>query len=531
MAQQDANLVRKILVSADSNDWGDRIALRQGEQAVTYSELGVLLAKTASALRKLGAKKGERVAIYSPDCMDAAVAMLGAMYAGAVALPVSELSAATDLRDRLNDAGASIVLVHESLRASAHEIRAELSTVQQMLTLGEEREDGLGRLVAKAKSEFKNKAVSPKDAAILVYSAGASTENNSGGLRGVLHCHAAPIRAFESFAKEFLGLTHEDRVFSTVRLSTVYGLGTGLLFPLLAGAETLLMPEQPHSSSIFESIKEFKPTIFSATPAVYGQLARDASRSGNTKILSGLRWCIAGAEGMPPKVIAMVRGVLGSNVAVGYGLTEAFQFVMASAAEGQRPGNCGKVLNGFEVRIVDEDGKTVGEDEIGTLHIRGEHIVDGYWGRDTKLTEDGWFTTVDRFMVDADQTYYHCGRVDHLFKVGGKWVVPSEVEAVLLANEAVWECAVIGADDEDGLIKPFAFIVANLGQVPGDKLEAELREYVKSELAPYKYPRWIEFVDELPKGQGGVILRYKLRDQLKHSSGRRRAETRAGKVD
>ena len=159
----------------------------------------------------------------------------------------------------------------------------------------------------------------------------------------------------------------------------------------------------------------------------------------------------------------------------------------------------------------------VGVDEIGSLQLRSPTIIPQYWGSDAELVEDGWFPTLDRFMVDADQNYYHCGRADQLFKVGGKWVAPSEVEQVLLANEAVWECAVIGADDQDGLIKPLAFIVPNIGQTPGAELEAELREYVKQELAPYKYPRWIEFVDELPKGPSGVILRYKLRDRLRQS--------------
>ncbi len=528
MSEQGENLVGRILALANAGGWDERVALCEDAQELCYGELAKRVAQEASALASLGVNAGDRVAVYSPDCIDAATAILATMYVGAIALPVSALSAAIELRNRLNNADATVVLVHEGLRANADEISAELASVQHIVTLGA-AEKQFSAMAAGAEP-FDAPSTGGDAPAILLYSAGASNEGTDDGLRGVLHSHATPVRAFDSFASGFLSLAPEDRVFSTVRLSTAYGLGTGLLFPLLAGAATLLMPGQAHSAQVFEVIKSFQPTVFSATPSLYGQLARDASRTGNTKILTGLRWCIAGAEGMPPKVIAMVRGVLGSNVAVGYGLTEAFQFVIAGEARGQRPGNCGQVLDGVEVRIVNEDGECVGEDEIGTLQLRGPNVINRYWGSESEtLSEDGWFTTLDRFMVDADQNYYHCGRSDHLFKVGGKWVAPAEVEQALLANEAVWECAVIGADDEDGLIKPFAFIVANIGQTPGPALEAELREYVKNELAPYKYPRWIEFVDELPKGPSGIILRYRLRDRLKQSQSRRVAESLANR--
>jgi acyl-coenzyme A synthetase/AMP-(fatty) acid ligase len=186
---------------------------------------------------------------------------------------------------------------------------------------------------------------------------------------------------------------------------------------------------------------------------------------------------------------------------------------------------CGKPLAGVQVRLVDEDGDPVGVDEIGTLELTCGSLFTGYWGGgatgEHDLRGDSWFTTRDRFMIDHAGFYHHCGRVDDLFKVGGKWVSPTEVERALTAHEAVWEAAVIGADDEEGLIKPLAFVVTNVGHEGGPVLEAELKEYVKNVLAPYKYPRWIEFVDALPRGPGGKMLRYKLRPARR----RRRAET------
>jgi benzoate-CoA ligase len=528
MAAQGENLVERAIAKAIDAGREGRVALCEGTQSLTYGELAEKVRKTAAALQAKGVKTGDRVAVYSPDCMDSALGVLGAMYAGAIALPISELSAANDLRNRLNNATASIVLVHHTLRPVIEEVRTEVESLKELITLSGEGDDDFGLLVATSDALTEPPA-GGDDPALLLYSASAANNENEVGSRGVLHSHATAIRAFESFAGTFMSMTHEDRVFSTVRLSTAYGLGTGLLFPLLAGAQCLLVPEQPHSALVFDAIRDFKPTVFAATPSLYGQMARDAVEGPQgKKPLSEVRWCLAGAESIPPKVIAMTRAVLGNNVTVGYGLTEAFQFVIAGAAAGRRQGFCGSVLDGIEVRIIDDEGKEVGVDEIGNLELRGKNVVNAYWGSDAaEMTEDGWFKTRDRFMVDEDKNFYHCGRVDQLFKVGGKWVAPAEVERALLANEAVWECAVIGADDEDGLIKPFAFIVPNIGQVPGAELEAELREYVKQELAPYKYPRWIEFIDELPKAPSGVILRFKLMDRLKESIGRRHAEKRS----
>jgi benzoate-CoA ligase len=321
---------------------------------------------------------------------------------------------------------------------------------------------------------------------------------------------------------------------SVARLSTAYGLGAGLLLPLAVHAESLLFPAQPHSKALFKALDGYKPTVLFATPSVYAQLAHDAEllHIANPlvgKPLVGLRHAIAGAEGMPERLIPRIRAVLGTEVTVGYGLTEIFQFALAgrSSDPGARPGVCGKPLHGVQVRLVDEDGDPVGVDEIGTLELTCGSLFTGYWGGGTTtgdhdLRADGWFTTRDRFMVDRAGFYHHCGRVDDLFKVGGKWVSPAEVERALTAHEAVWEAAVIGADDDEGLIKPLAFVVTNVGHDGGPKLEAELKEYVKHVLAPYKYPRWIEFVDALPRGPGGKLLRYKLRPAR---GKRRRAET------
>jgi len=404
------------------------------------------------------------------------------------------------------------------------EIRGEVDALQEVIVVGSANpgERDFLSLVRGAAPAADSADVGPDDLAMVLYSAGAT----EGTRRGVPHTHATPFEAFESYCRGVLSLSEDDRVFSVVGVSTAYGVGTSLLFPLIAGAESVLLPGQPRSDAVLAIIDQLEPSVFFATPSVYGQLARDVENAHLEPPLTGLRACLSGAEGMPPALIKRAHDVLGVEVLTGYGLTEAFQFVLATRPGAVRPGTCGQLVPNFEARVVNKKGEVLGPNEIGTLQIRGSTVTGGYWNRgsDESPMADGWFATRDRFMVDDDGFYIHCGRVDDLFKVGGKWVSPTEVEQALLGHEAVWECAVIGADDQDGLIKPLAFIVPNIGHAPSEKLASELREYVKNELAPYKYPRWIEFIDELPKGPTGKILRYKLQPPPRS---KRRAETSA----
>jgi benzoate-CoA ligase len=532
MGFESDNLAATLVDGALDRGWGERIALREGDRAWTYAQLADQIKRVATALRTLRIARGERFAVYMPDSLDGAAAILGAIYHGAIAVPISELGRPNDIRDILNDSGASAVVVDSQLRPTLDAIRTEVESLREVLVVGRcgPGERDFGSLVRGSAPAAGAAIVEPDATAVILYSAGARAGDDGDGgprpLRGVPHSHLTPLSAFESFGREFLELGEDDRVFSVVRVSTAYGLGTGLLFPIAAGAEAMFLPEQPTSKNIFSVIETFEPTVLFATPSVYGQLARDAENHADAPQLERLRACVSGAEDMPPRVIERVRDQLRVDVIVGYGLTEAFQFVIAGPAGSGRPGCCGRPISGFEIRVIGDDGAMVGPDEIGTLEIRGKTVAGRYWNEtDPVVSDDGWFTTRDRFMVDADGNYYHCGRVDHLFKVGGKWVSPMEVERALLANEAVWECAVIGADDEDGLIKPLAFVVPNIGHEPTPELSELLREYVKKELAPYKYPRWIEFLDELPKGPHGKILRYKLRERIKAGQSRRRAET------
>jgi benzoate-CoA ligase len=516
------NLAAWLLDSALAAGAGARTALREGTRAWTYDELASVVTRASAALRNLKVQRGERVLILMHDTLEAAAAILGTIHAGAIAVPVSELATSDDVHECVLHAGATVAITDHSHEQVLDAIRNATPDLREVIVVGPKLAGSQDWRTLIESSEPQPAAPSGEtDVCLLLYSAGSGP----GELRAVPHTLRTIRAARDSFATELLHLTDQDRILSIARLSTAYGLGGGLLLPLAVQAESLLFPAQPHSDALFAQLRSYKPTVLFATPSVYAQLAHDAEKQGIPKPLAGLRHAVAGAEGMPERLIPRIRAVLGTEVVVGYGLTEIFQFALAGRSDdpGARPGVCGKPLAGVQVRLTDEDGDLVGPDEIGTLELQAGSLFTGYWGggEGGELGADGWFITRDRFMVDREGFYHHCGRVDDLFKVGGKWVSPAEVERALTAHEGVWECAVIGADDEEGLIKPLAFVVTNVGWEGGPKLEAELKEYVKQTLAPYKYPRWIEFVDSLPRGPGGKLLRFKLRPARK----RRAAET------
>ncbi|HEU0034771.1 MAG TPA: benzoate-CoA ligase family protein [Kofleriaceae bacterium] len=521
------NLSAWLLEGALASGAGPRLALREGDRAWTFDELATHVAKLSAGLRGLKLGRGERVLILMQDRLEAAAAILAVIHAGAVAVPVSELSTPDDVHDYVLHAAAVIAIVDDAHEQVVDAVRAESPDLREVVCVRSKLPGTHDyQQLVDSSTPLPPVPMGDTDISLLLYSAGSGP----GELRAVPHTKRTIAAAHDSFARDLLQLTSADRILSVARLSTAYGLGAGLLLPLAVQAESLLFPAQPQSKLLFAAVESYQPTVLFATPSVYAQLAHDAEEAKIAPPLAGLRHAVAGAEGMPERLIPRIRSVLGTEVIVGYGLTEIFQFALAGRSDdpGARPGVCGKPLTGVQVRLVDEDGDPVGVDEIGTLELQCGSLFTGYWARGNtsesglhELRADGWFTTRDRFMVDREGFYHHCGRVDDLFKVGGKWVSPSEVERALVAHEAVWEAAVIGADDDEGLIKPLAFVVTNVGQEGGPKLEAELKEYVKNVLAPYKYPRWIEFVDALPRGPGGKLLRYKLRPARR----RRRAET------
>ena len=498
----------ELLLGGEERD--ARVAACESSRQWTYGELRRQAGQVAGTLVALDMAAGDRVVVLMPDGLDAMASLIGVWWAGGVAVPLSELATPIDLRDTVRDASPRIALVHASLEPSLDQVRAETPSLEKIVVAGGARTGELSYedLVHNADPV----PVSPRsgdDAALVLY-----TQGSRNGPKGIVHTHASIAGSVDALARVYFQMDQDDRVLATHKLTGGIGMGTGLVYPLASGAQVILVPVQPRTDVILEAIGRHQPTFLFATPSLFGHLCDDATDGSGPETFQSLRTVVAGGEALPPELEARVRDRLGLHLGSGYGLTETFGFVLMNRADGPWPGSMGRVIPGYEARVTGEAGHTVDDEEIGMLEIRGPSLCAGILN-DADATgtaiRDGWLRTSDRVFRDRDAYYFYCSRADDQFKVSGKWVSPQEVEQALLAHEAVWECAVVGVRDEHGLTKPFAYVVPNVGHEPSPKLAQGLMELVKNELAPFKYPRWVEFVDELPKGPAGTVLRYKLR--------------------
>jgi benzoate-CoA ligase len=512
-----ANLVGVLLDEALARGRGESPALREPKRVWSYAKLAEETARAAGALHALGIKPGERIAIFMHDSNELAAVFLGAMRMGAVPSPMSVLLRPLDVRALLKDSGAVAVVANADLAPAVDSVRGEIASLRHVLAVGGARPGQEDFHALTRDAEPTSPIYTPPNGApaFLLYSAGAG-----GPARGVAHDHSAARHAHFAYAETVLQLDAHDRVFTTASLASAYGLGLGLLFPLQAGASTFLLPARPRPRTVFDVLGTYKPTIFAATPSLYGQMVHDYRQLEHPRpnCFEAVRIAISGAEPLPGPLAQRCRSTFGVELIHGFGVTEALHFVLSNRPGSPREGSVGKPLPGVEARVVDDAGSPLPVQEIGSIELKGPTVARGYWSATAEpsnaaqgVFHDGWVRPGDRFFVDPEGYYFHCGRADDQFKVSGRWVSPAEVERTLLGHPAVWECAVVEGHDEDGLARPVAFVVPNVGHAPSAELAQQLMEFVKREIAPYKYPREVEFVAELPKGANGQVLRWRLR--------------------
>jgi benzoate-CoA ligase len=342
------------------------------------------------------------------------------------------------------------------------------------------------------------------DACFWLYSSGST-----GTPKGTVHLHSHLIQTAELYARPILGIREDDVVYSAAKLFFAYGLGNALTFPMSIGATAVLLPSRPTPADVFSVLKKFQPTIFYGVPTLYAALLADAGRPKKGELK--LRVCTSAGEALPADIGKRWTAEYGCEILDGIGSTEMLHIFLSNRPGHVRYGTTGQAVPGYELRIVGDDGSASADGEIGELQIRGPSAAIMYWNNraKTKATFAGeWTKSGDKYTRDADGYYTYGGRTDDMLKVGGIYVSPFEVEACLSTHAAVLEAAVIGVSDSDGLIKPKAYVVLK----PGQQARAEdLQAHVKSLLAPYKYPRWIEFAAELPKTATGKIQRFRLR--------------------
>ena len=490
---------------------GDRTAILCGDEAVTYAQVAERSNRVGNGLRGLGVRREERVMLLLLDGPAFVYSFLGAIKAGAVPIPTNTLLKPQDYRYMLNDSRAAIAIVSEPLLGALQAIpRLELPHLREIVVVGA-APPGLRSFddLLQGAATLAIADTGKDDAAFWLYSSGTT-----GFPKGAVHLHHDIVHTVELYAKPILQLTERDRTFSVAKLFFAYGLGNAFTFPFAVGATTILWPGPPTPPNVYAAIERFKPTLLYSVPTNYGQLLAHHQETGADFDLSSVRLAVSAGEALPKALYDRFHQRFGVEILDGIGSTEILHIFISNRAGRTRPGSSGQLVPGYEARLVDETGAPVKDGEIGNLLIKGDSTCAFYWNKHerTKDTIEGhWIRTGDKYSRDADGYYWYAGRSDDMLKVGGIWVSPVEIENTLLEHPAVQEAGVVGRRDQDELEKPVAYVVLTAGQLGSEPLARELQDFVRSRIAEYKRPRWIEFVPELPKTATGKTQRFKLR--------------------
>jgi benzoate-CoA ligase len=483
----------------------------------TYGELAQRVNRAANVLSALGLRMEDRILLVHPDTIDFPSVFLGAIKAGIVPVAANTLLTTADYRFMLEDSRARALVVSDALLPNLEPLLDRLPLLKHVVVSGRNPQGHLHlqSLMAKAGDRFDPAPTTCDDVCFWLYSSGST-----GTPKGTLHVHSSLIQTAELYARPILGIRESDVVFSAAKLFFAYGLGNAMTFPLAVGATAVLMAERPTPPAVFKRLKEQRPTVFYGVPTLYASLLANPELPGRDEV--ALRICTSAGEALPADIGKRWTAHFGVEILDGIGSTEMLHIFLSNRPGDVRYGTTGKPVPGYRIRLVDEEGREVGRNEIGELQICGPTSAIIYWNNRAKsqATFVGqWTRAGDKYTVDDDGYYTYGGRSDDMLKVSGMYVSPFEVEAVLQTHPDVLEAAVVGVADEQQLVKPKAYVVARPGVTPTPALGDALKQHVKDRLAPYKYPRWIEFVPELPKTATGKIQRYKLRAAARTNQG------------
>ena len=504
--------------------WPDKTAFINAisGQTLSYGELTRQSHQFANALRAHGFAPESRVLVAVLDTPDWPVVFLDCMLAGVVPVAANTLLMTADFDFMLRDSRAQGLVVSGVLLPAFEPLFGNIDSLKTVVTVGEGQSvpanihlasnypsivplaQWIDRLAAPEPIAIEIADTCADDACFWLYSSGST-----GTPKGTVHLHSHLIQTAELYGRGVLGIRHSDVVFSAAKLFFAYGLGNALTFPMAVGATTVLLPARPAPADVFDVLKRLKPTLFYGVPTLYAALLADPARPAKAEV--ALRLCTSAGEALPAEIGKKFTAAYGVEILDGIGSTEMLHIFLSNRPGAVRYGTTGQAVPGYQLRIVSDDGKDCAVGEIGELHISGPTSAIMYWNNraKTKATFAGeWTKSGDKYTLDADGYYTYGGRSDDMLKVGGIYVSPFEVEACLMTHPAVLEVAVIGVQDDDELVKPKAYVVLKSGQ---SATADALKGHVKQHLAPYKYPRWIEFVGELPKTATGKIQRFKLR--------------------
>jgi benzoate-CoA ligase family protein len=477
--------------------------------ALTYGQLADRVARFGAALRGLGIRREERVLLALLDTVDWPIAFLGCLKAGIIAVPVNTLLTEDDYRFMLADSRAKCLVVSEALFSKFEKLIGESPDLEHVIVSGATPHGFrlFDDIIGADEPEDYTAPTTCDDMAFWLYTSGST-----GKPKGAVHVHASLKLTADLYGTPVAGLKESDVCYSVAKLFFAYGLGNAMTFPLTVGATTVLLGDRPTPDGVAALLRKYPVTVFFAVPTFYAAFLN--SPNAPKKLEVKIRRCISAGEALPEEIARTWKERYGVEISDGLGTTEMLHIYLTNVPGATKYGTTGKPVPGYEIKLIGEDGKPVKQGEMGELYARGPTSAIMYWNNREKSRstfQGEWTRSGDKYIEDADGYYICCGRADDMLKVSGIYVSPFEVEAALSSHPDVLEAAVVGWGDEQKLVKPKAFVVLKEPDKATDALIKALQEHVKQKLAPYKYPRWIEFRTELPKTATGKIQRFKLR--------------------
>lgn len=491
---------------------GDKVAFReawQGGRDLSYAELADRSALLAGALQQAGIRREERAAMFVLDQLEFPVTFWGCLKAGVVPIALNTLLATDVYATILQDSRAAIAFVSAEMIDVAMPAILASPYCRKVIVIGEDALEGamIWDDFLEGASIAETLDCSGDEVAFWLYSSGST-----GQPKGVRHVHDALRVTCDTFASQVLGIREDDITFSAAKLFFAYGMGNGMSFPLSAGATSLLFNGRPTPDSVSEILNTHKPTIYYGVPTLYAAMLHQWDSQGNRPD-APLRVCTSAGEALPAEIGRKWKDLWGTDIIDGVGSTEMLHIFLSNRPGDIEYGTSGTAVPGYEVRLVEDDGSEAGPGGVGELLVRGASSAADYWNQRAKSRstfEGEWTRTGDKYEMLESGRFIYCGRTDDMFKVSGIWVSPFEIEQALVEFPAILEAAVVAHRDEDELEKPKAFVVLK-GDAGPEALDG-LKEFIKDKIGKWKYPRWVEIVEDLPKTATGKIQRFKLRE-------------------
>jgi len=509
-APERFNLAEYFLDARIAEAKGDFRAIVTDSATLTYADVQKLSNQFANVLLEIGAEQESRIILSLSDIPEYAGALFGILKIGAVVVMVNPQLKSEDIAYFLEYTRAKFAIVSAENFSAFADASANVRHLKGLLTVGPAPEkatkpvfsfENLRKHVSK---ETENAATHRDDAAIWLFSGGTT-----GKPKAVVQTHLSFANTTECYAKRHLRYQQNDLTISVPKLFFGYATGSNLFFPFSVGAACVLFPERCTADVLFEKIRTHRPTILINVPTMVNQMVSHPDVAQQN--LSSLRLATSAGEALPVELYDRWKRTFGVELLDGLGTAEMWHIFISNNLESVKPGTVGKVVPGFDVKACDDDGNEVSTGEIGICWVRGKSRAVGYWQLMEKTADcfrGEWYVTGDLIRKDEDGFYTHCGRGDDMMKVSGKWVSPLEVENCLLKHPAVRDCAVVPVTDAAGLTKPCAYVIT---AEQAESLENELKNFVKQNLEPYKYPRSIVFLESLPRTHLGKVDRAALK--------------------